>query len=121
MDSVRTKDLKGGMKFYHDFQKQMEYKKNMKLNLDDMMVCITIKLGPKSKSLLKNEQRGGGSYIDEKFLKTVEYEYACQYLTNVLKLVPKQKLIYQILKKFPLSNCEIVGHQSGVADSEDII
>lgn len=25
------------------------------------------------------------------------------------------------MRKFPLSNCEIVGHQSGVADSEDII
>lgn len=93
MDSSRSKELKGGLKIYQSFQKQLDYKKNMKLNLDDMNVCITIKLGRNSKALLKLDQKGQTS-IDEKFLKTVEYEYACQYLTNVLKLVPKQKLIY---------------------------
>ena len=44
--------------------------------------------------------------VDEAFLKTIETDYAVQYLTK-LRIEPTNANVRAILKKYPLSNCEI--------------
>jgi hypothetical protein len=56
--------------------------------------------------------------LNEDFLKTVEFDYAVQYL-NKMGMDPTSANVTDLLQRFPLSNCEI--HTSGWDNTKDMV
>ena len=103
---ARNSDLSGGPRLYDAFMNKnnLYAKKQSDAFLKDgSNICISIQL--------KNSQKESGKkyILNEEFIKVIEYEYAVRYL-EILGINPTQNNITVVLKKHPLSNCEL---QSG--------
>jgi hypothetical protein len=75
-------------------------------------MCITIPL--------KNSQSGKKTVLDEEFIKVIEYEYAVRYLEH-LGINPTANNIAVLLKKHPLSSCELNSGWNNSGQLADIL
>ena len=93
--------MKGGPRLYNSFMTKNNLyakDKNNDFLKNGSEMCISIPL--------KNSQNGKKYELNEEFIKVIEYEYAVRY-AECLGISPTQNNIAVILKKHPLSSCEL--------------
>ena len=95
------------IRLFEEFQKNNTAFNHKKIGMQEKdlnQFKITSPL--KNSSKVKTAQNGSGQ-LDEDFMRVIEYEYAVRFLESQ-NTQATQPAIQRLLKKYPLSSCELV-------------